>query len=123
MWRRLGERLCPAFAFQRHTAITFGVIVWGAIAYNTWSPLVLILVTMTVQWYAHDILQPHALVLMQQLPQAIFQQDNSQPHTARMSQDCLHTVTPFRGLPDPQICLQSSISGSIWGDELGIARV
>ncbi|GFU75635.1 transposable element Tcb1 transposase [Trichonephila clavipes] len=48
---------------------------------------------MTAQWYVHDILQPHVLPLMQRLPGAIFQQDNGRPHTARVSQDCLHTVT------------------------------
>ncbi|PRD20586.1 UNVERIFIED_CONTAM: hypothetical protein NCL1_54147 [Trichonephila clavipes] len=30
---------------------------------------------------------------MQRLPGAIFQQDNAQPHMARVSQDCLRTVT------------------------------
>ncbi|GFV36703.1 hypothetical protein TNCV_1033791 [Trichonephila clavipes] len=30
---------------------------------------------------------------MQRLPEAIFQQDNARPHTTRVSQDCLHTVT------------------------------
>ncbi|GFX98373.1 transposable element Tcb1 transposase [Trichonephila clavipes] len=33
------------------------------------------------------------LPLMQRLPGAIFQQDNAQSHTARVSQDCIHTVT------------------------------
>ncbi|GFX28046.1 transposable element Tcb2 transposase [Trichonephila clavipes] len=32
---------------------------------------------------------------MQRLPGAIFQQDNALPHTARVSQDCLRTVTTF----------------------------
>ncbi|GFW45328.1 transposable element Tcb2 transposase [Trichonephila clavipes] len=41
----------------------------------------------------HDMLQPHVLSLMQRLPGAIFQQDKVRPHTARVSQDCLHTVT------------------------------
>ncbi|GFY00445.1 transposable element Tcb2 transposase [Trichonephila clavipes] len=40
------------------------VMVWGAIAYNTWSPLVLIRGTITAQWYVHDILQPHVLALI-----------------------------------------------------------
>ncbi|GFX29048.1 transposable element Tcb1 transposase [Trichonephila clavipes] len=31
--------------------------------------------------------------LMQRLPGAIFQQDNARPHTARVSRDCLRTVT------------------------------
>ncbi|GFS78161.1 transposable element Tcb1 transposase [Trichonephila clavipes] len=47
---------------------------------------------MTAQRYVHDILQPHVLPLMQRLPVAIFQQDNAQPHTARVSQDYLHTI-------------------------------
>ncbi|GFV39132.1 transposable element Tcb2 transposase [Trichonephila clavipes] len=68
-------------------------MVWGAIAYNTRSSLVLICGTMTAQWYVHDILQPHVLPLMQRLPGAIFQQYNDRPHTARVSQDCLRTVT------------------------------
>ncbi|GFY15640.1 transposable element Tcb2 transposase [Trichonephila clavipes] len=32
---------------------------------------------------------------MQRLPGDIFQQGNARPHTARMSPDCLHTVTTF----------------------------
>ncbi|GFY19320.1 transposable element Tcb1 transposase [Trichonephila clavipes] len=34
-----------------------------------------------------------SLPLMQRLPGAIFQQDNARRHTARMSQDCLRTLT------------------------------
>ncbi|GFV97385.1 transposable element Tcb2 transposase [Trichonephila clavipes] len=30
---------------------------------------------------------------MQLLPGAVFQQDNARPHTAKVSQDCLRTVT------------------------------
>ncbi|GFW56371.1 uncharacterized protein TNCV_2088801 [Trichonephila clavipes] len=88
-------------------------MVWGASAYNAWSPLVLIHGTMIAQWHVHDILQPHVLPFMQLLLGAIFQQDNAWTHTARVSQDCFRTVTTFLGLPDPQICLQSSISGII----------
>ncbi|GFV79111.1 transposable element Tcb2 transposase [Trichonephila clavipes] len=35
VWRPRVERLNPAFALQRHTSPTAGVMVWGAIAYNT----------------------------------------------------------------------------------------
>ncbi|GFX85023.1 transposable element Tcb2 transposase [Trichonephila clavipes] len=42
VWRSCGERLNPAFALQRHTTPTAGVMVWGAITYKTRSPLVLI---------------------------------------------------------------------------------
>ncbi|GFU65633.1 transposable element Tcb2 transposase [Trichonephila clavipes] len=38
VWRPRGERLNPAFALQRHTAPAAGVMVWGAIAYNTRLP-------------------------------------------------------------------------------------
>ncbi|GFU52347.1 transposable element Tcb1 transposase [Trichonephila clavipes] len=68
VWRPRGERLNPAFVLQRRTTPTAGVMVWGAIAYNTRSPLVLIRGTMTPQRYVHDILQPHVLPLIQQLP-------------------------------------------------------
>ncbi|GFW60331.1 transposable element Tcb2 transposase [Trichonephila clavipes] len=116
VWRPRDERLNPAFALQRHTAPTAAVMVWGAIAYNTRSPLVLIRGTMTAQRYVHDILQPHVLSFMQRLPGTIFQQDNARPHTARV-------LLSFLGLPNPQICLQLSISGIIWDGELGIPRV
>ncbi|GFX79709.1 l-Fucosyltransferase [Trichonephila clavipes] len=46
----------------------------------------------TDPWH-HDILQPHVLPLMQRLLGAIFQQYNARPHKARVSQDCLNTVT------------------------------
>ncbi|GFX96908.1 transposable element Tcb2 transposase [Trichonephila clavipes] len=93
MWRPRGERLNPSFVLQQHTAQTAGVLVWGAIPYNTLSPLVLIRGTMTAQRYVQDILQPHVFSLMQRLPEAIFQQNNTRSHTASVSQDCLHTVT------------------------------
>ncbi|GFW53969.1 transposable element Tcb2 transposase [Trichonephila clavipes] len=120
VWRPRGERLNPAFAVQRHTAPTAGVMVWGAIAYNTRSSLVLIRGTMTAQWYVHDILQSHVLPLMQRLPGAIFQQDNARPHTARVSQDCLRTVTI---LPWPALSPDLSAIEHIWDSELGIPRV
>ncbi|GFU98895.1 transposable element Tc1 transposase [Trichonephila clavipes] len=90
-------------------------MVWGAIAYNTRSRLVLIRGTMTVQWYVHDILQPHVLPLMQQLPGAIFQQVNARPHTAKVSQDCFRTFTT---LPWPARSPDLSPIEHIW-DHLG----
>ncbi|GFV26223.1 transposable element Tcb2 transposase [Trichonephila clavipes] len=84
VWRPRGECLNPAFDLQRHNTPTAGVMVWGVIAYNTRSPLVLILGTMTAQRYVHAILQPHVLPVMQRLPGALFQQDNVRPHTARV---------------------------------------
>ncbi|GFW04135.1 transposable element Tcb1 transposase [Trichonephila clavipes] len=71
---------------------------------------------MTAQRYVHDILQLHALPLMQQLPGASFQQDNARPHTARVSQDCLRTVTT---LPWPSRSPDLSPIEPIW-DHLGL---
>ncbi|GFX92200.1 transposable element Tcb2 transposase [Trichonephila clavipes] len=48
---------------------------------------------MIAQGYVHDILQPHVLPLMRRLQEAIFQKDNARPHTVRVSQNCLRTVT------------------------------
>ncbi|GFX32928.1 transposable element Tcb2 transposase [Trichonephila clavipes] len=44
--RPRGECLNPAFALQQRTTPTADVMVWGDIAYNTWSPPVLIHGTM-----------------------------------------------------------------------------
>ncbi|KFM70712.1 Transposable element Tcb2 transposase, partial [Stegodyphus mimosarum] len=89
VWRPCGEPLNPAFTLQQHTFPTVGVMVWGATAYDTRSPLILIHSTMTDQQYVHNILQQHLLPLMAGLPGACFQQDNAQPHRAQISQNCL----------------------------------
>ncbi|GFV18136.1 transposable element Tcb2 transposase [Trichonephila clavipes] len=117
VWRPHGECLNPTIALQRRTSPTAGVMVWGVIAYNTLLPLVLIRGTMTAQRYVPDILQPHALPLKQRLPGAIFQQDHARPHTARCHKTVSTLLLPFLGLSNPQIYLQSSISGVIWDDE------
>ncbi|GFX09581.1 transposable element Tcb2 transposase [Trichonephila clavipes] len=114
VWRPRGERLNPAFALQRHATPTAGVMVWGVIAYNTRSPLVLIRGTMTAQRNVYDILQQHALSLMQRLPRVIFQQDNALGLTR---QGCHKSVSalllPFLGPRNPQICTAASVSNQL----------
>ncbi|GFV35814.1 transposable element Tcb2 transposase [Trichonephila clavipes] len=78
---------------------------------------------MTVQRYVREILQPHVLPLMKWLPGVIFQQDNVCPDMARVSQDCLCTVTKIHWPSRSQICLQSSVCEIIWDGELGIPRI
>ncbi|GFX79750.1 hypothetical protein TNCV_2746691 [Trichonephila clavipes] len=50
-------------SLYRDTPLPAGAIVWGTIAYDTQSPLILIHGTITGQWFVHDILQPHVLPL------------------------------------------------------------
>ncbi|GFV88163.1 transposable element Tcb2 transposase [Trichonephila clavipes] len=87
-------------------------MVWADIAYNTRSPLVLIRGTIVARRYAHDILKPHVLPLMQRLPGAIVQQNNARPHKRRVSQDYLFTVTT---LPWPAGSPNLSAIEHIWG--------
>ncbi|GFX31676.1 transposable element Tcb2 transposase [Trichonephila clavipes] len=123
VWKSRGERLNPTFALHRHTAPTAGVMIWGTIAYNTQSPLVFIRGTMTAWRYVHDILQPHVLPLTQWLPGAIFQKTMLGLTRKRCHKTVSALLLSFFDLPDPQICLQSSIFGNIWDGKLGILRV
>ncbi|GFU92277.1 transposable element Tcb1 transposase [Trichonephila clavipes] len=98
VWRRPGERYNSPHTFLRHTARTAGVMVWGAIAYDSQSTLIVMRGTLTSQRYVDDILQPHVGPFLNGLPGAIFQQDNARPHTARVAQDFLRH---FQTLPCP----------------------
>ncbi|UYV84058.1 hypothetical protein LAZ67_X001011 [Cordylochernes scorpioides] len=76
VWRRRGERSNPAAIVERPTVRQRGIMVWGAIAYDSRSPLLRIQGTMTAQRYVDDVLRP----------------DNARPHTARISQQALQDV-------------------------------
>ncbi|UYV63335.1 hypothetical protein LAZ67_2003769 [Cordylochernes scorpioides] len=76
VWRRRGERSNPAATVERPTVRQRGIMVWGAIAYDSRSPLLRIQGTMTAQRYVDDVLRP----------------DNARPHTARISQQALQDV-------------------------------
>ncbi|GFW00661.1 transposable element Tcb2 transposase [Trichonephila clavipes] len=64
-------------------------MVWGAIAYDSRSTLIVMRGTLMGQRYVDDILRPHVGLFLKGLPGAIFQQDNARPHTARVAQDFL----------------------------------
>ncbi|GFX98520.1 transposable element Tcb2 transposase [Trichonephila clavipes] len=83
VWRRPGERYNSPHTVLRHTARTAGVMVWGAIAYDSRSTLIVMRRTLTGQRYVDDILRQHVGPFLNGLPGAIFQQDNAHPHTAR----------------------------------------
>ncbi|GFU25442.1 HTH_Tnp_Tc3_2 domain-containing protein [Trichonephila clavipes] len=84
VWRRTGQRSDPAFIVERHTAISQGVTVWGAISWDTRSSLVVLQGTLTARRYVDDILTPIVLPMLSSRPGAIYQQDNARPHTARL---------------------------------------
>ncbi|GFU89007.1 transposable element Tcb1 transposase [Trichonephila clavipes] len=97
VWRRTGQRSDPAFIVERHTAISQGVTVWGAISWDTRSSLVVLQGTLTARRYVDDILTPIVLPMLSSRLGAIYQQDNARPHTARLSQQCLqgYDVLPW----------------------------
>ncbi|GFW32665.1 HTH_Tnp_Tc3_2 domain-containing protein [Trichonephila clavipes] len=74
VWRRTGQRSDPAFIVERHTAISQGVTVWGAISWDTRSSLV---VLQGFRRYVDDILTPIVLPMLSSHPGAIYQQDNA----------------------------------------------
>ncbi|UYV81598.1 hypothetical protein LAZ67_20001652 [Cordylochernes scorpioides] len=92
VWRRRGERSNPAAIVERLTVRQGGIMVWGAIAYDSRSPLLRIQGTMTAQRYVDDVLRPVTLPYLQGVPNALYQQDNARPHTARISQQALQDV-------------------------------
>ncbi|UYV65084.1 hypothetical protein LAZ67_3003069 [Cordylochernes scorpioides] len=92
VWRRRGERSNPAAIVERPTVRQRGIMVWGAIAYDSRSTLLRIQGTMTAQRYVDDVLRPVTLPYLQGVPNALYQQDNARPHTARISQQALQEV-------------------------------
>ncbi|GFX04458.1 transposable element Tcb2 transposase [Trichonephila clavipes] len=99
VWRCPCERYnSPPHTVLHHTAPTTGVVVWGAIAYDSRSTLIVMRGTLTGQRYVDDILRPHLESFLNGLPGAIFQKDNARPHRARVAQDFLRH---FQTLPWP----------------------
>ncbi|GFU99935.1 transposable element Tcb2 transposase [Trichonephila clavipes] len=64
-------------------------MVWRAIAYDSRSTLIVMRGTLMGQRYVDDILRLRVGPFLNDLPGAIFQQDNARPHTARVTQNFL----------------------------------
>ncbi|GFX76575.1 transposable element Tcb2 transposase [Trichonephila clavipes] len=96
VWRRPGERYNSPHTVLHHTARTAGVIVWGALAYDSWSTLIVTHGTLTGQRYVNNILRPHEGRCLNGLPGAILHQDN-----AAISYVIFRL---FHGRPAPPIC-------------------
>ncbi|GFT02431.1 transposable element Tc1 transposase [Trichonephila clavipes] len=89
VWMHPGEWYNFPRTVLRYTARTAGVMVWGAIAYDSRSTLIVIRGTLTGQRYVDDVLRPHVGPFLNGLRGAVFQQDNARLHTARVAQDFL----------------------------------
>ena len=90
--RRPGERKNFQFFVEQHTALTQGVMVWGAICHGSRSVLVVIPGTLNAIGYINNVLQPVLVPYLQELEEPIFQQDNARPHTARVTMEFLNTA-------------------------------
>ncbi|GFU93814.1 transposable element Tcb1 transposase [Trichonephila clavipes] len=88
VWRHRGERMLNSCVMHGHTGPASGIMVWGGIGYHSRTLLVRIAGTLNSQSYISEVLEPHTVVLPyhQGLATAIFQQDNAQPHVARIVQ-------------------------------------
>ncbi|GFY32182.1 transposable element Tc3 transposase [Trichonephila clavipes] len=78
-------------------------MVWGAIAYDSRSTLIVMRRTLTGQHYVDVILRLHVGPFLNGLQGAIFQQDNARPHTKRVDQDFprhFQTLSWPAGSPD-----------------------
>ncbi|UYV74833.1 KCNIP4 [Cordylochernes scorpioides] len=67
--------------------------------------------TMTAQRYVDDVLRPVTLPYLQGIPNAVYQQDNARPHTARISQQALQDV---QMLPWPPYSSDRSPIEHVW---------
>ncbi|GFU95498.1 DDE_3 domain-containing protein [Trichonephila clavipes] len=70
-------------------------MIWGGIAYDSQSTLIVMRGTLTDQRYVDDILRSLLGPFLNGLPGALFQQDNAGPHTTRVAQDFLRHFQTF----------------------------
>ncbi|GFV51645.1 uncharacterized protein TNCV_1320011 [Trichonephila clavipes] len=86
------ERLQPNCLRSRHTRPTPGVMVWGAISYDSRSTLVVIRNTLTANLYVSLVIQPLVLPFMNSIQRGIFLQNNARPRISVVTQQALQNA-------------------------------
>ncbi|GFT48263.1 uncharacterized protein TNCV_4708361 [Trichonephila clavipes] len=83
----VGERCLPECVIVRHSGLTSGVMVCGAISYHERSNVLPIEGNLNSNRYVREVLQPEVVPFLQGSPGAIFKQDNASPHVAKLVSD------------------------------------
>ncbi|GFW86935.1 transposable element Tcb2 transposase [Trichonephila clavipes] len=91
VWRHLGERTLAVCIRHRHTGPSSGMMVWGAIGYTSWLPLVCIEGVLNSEHYISGVLRPVILPFIRTLRNPTFQQDNVRPLVASFIRTFLDT--------------------------------
>ena len=100
VYRHRGERFADACVVERDRFWGGSVMIWGGIAHEIKSQLIIVAGNMTAVMFMDEILRPVAVPLVQQR-NLILQQDNARPHVARVCQDFLanNNIAPLAWPP------------------------
>ncbi|GFV76694.1 transposable element Tcb1 transposase [Trichonephila clavipes] len=95
VWRDRGNRINPAFVRERSQYRRAGWKVWGGISIGGRTDLHIIRNgTLTGRKYADEILRPHVIPYAGAIGDSfVFQDDNAQPHRARLVENMLEAET------------------------------
>ena len=85
VYHHSGERYTDACVKQTDRFRGGSVMVWAGINNNRKTNLVIINGNLNAQRYRDEILAPVVITYVNATPNAIFQQDNARPHTARLT--------------------------------------
>jgi hypothetical protein len=77
------------FVCGQMTAVTSGVMFWGAISFGIRSPFVFVPGILNTHRCIHNVLEPVLVPFIQTLPNGIFQQDNARPQTTNLTRTYL----------------------------------
>ncbi|GFX20535.1 transposable element Tcb2 transposase [Trichonephila clavipes] len=113
--RYAGERCFPKCVIERHSDLTPGVMVWGAISYHGRCNLLRIEGNPNSNRYSavHGVLQLEVVLFLQGIPGAIFQQDNARPHVAKTVRDFC-SVKHIQLLPMPTYLPDMLLFDYVW---------